>query len=189
MLKTKQITWTQPPRDIALDALYELEELESPSPTNDSDAAATERAVVLRQQLAGEMVDELRITLASLSVLTKSRYFAHVRAVEPWLSAQWPDEDDPDRVRMTLTCYGAALVLASMAMVERRSRPVLDTEAANGWQPCEDPTEWATVEGYLGNVAPALHDALAAAAHALNPQVMMRGSTEQAKKYGGVSGS
>lgn len=187
MLTTKRITWTQPPEGSTLDALYELEDAENaegePTPERQAQIDA------LRKELATAQVDELRFTLASLSVLTKSRYFAYVRAVEPWLSAQWPDEDDPERVRMTLTSYGAALVLASLATVDRRSRPVLDIDERDGWEPCDWPTEWSTVEGYLAAVAPALHDALAAAAHALNPQVMMRGNNEQAKKFGGVSGS
>ena len=90
---------------------------------------------------------------------------------------------------MTITAYRAALVLASISGMERRSRPVLDTDARDGWEPCALPAEWATVEGYLASAPPALHDAMTAAADALNPQVMLRGNQEQAKKFGGVSGS
>lgn len=183
MLATKRITWTQPPEANTLDALYELEELEREPEGNEA------RVDELRSQLATVMAEEWRFTVGGLSVLTKSRYFAHLRNTEPYLAATWPDEDDPERTRVTLISYQAALVLASISYVEWRKRAILDGDSAEGWDPAQLPAGWDSVEGYMAAAPASLHDALSAAASTINPQVMMRGSNEHAKKYGGVSGS
>ncbi len=190
MLQQRRITWTQPPDAETTEALYAIEDLEAAGKGKGNQSELTR----LRAQVGAATLEEWRITLASLSVLTKSRYFAHVRSLEPWLEAQFgpiagEGENTPERATMTITAYRAALVLASISGMERRSRPVLDTDTREGWEPCALPAEWATVEGYLASAPPALHDAMTAAADALNPQVMLRGNQEQAKKFGGVSGS
>ena len=196
MLQQRRITWTQPPDAETTEALYAIEDLEAAGPSTGSgtDKGNQKELTRLRAQVGAATLEEWRITLASLSVLTKSRYFAHVRSLEPWLEAQFgpiagEGENTPERATMTITAYRAALVLASISGMEKRSRPVLDTDARDGWEPCALPAEWATVEGYLASAPPALHDAMTAAADALNPQVMLRGNQEQAKKFGGVSGS
>lgn len=188
MLQQRRIIWTQPPDPEIAEALYAIEDLEAAGKGTGRQKELTR----LRGLVGGAMVEEWRITLASLSVLTKSRYFAHVRSLEPWLEAQFGPADGettPERATMTITAYRAALVLASISGMEQRRRPMLDTDARDGWEPCALPAAWATVEGYLASAPPALHDAMTAAADALNPQVMLRGNQEQAKKFGGVSGS
>lgn len=189
MQQQRRITWTQPPEPDALDALFELEELEAQS---NPSRAARDEIERLRGQLGTVEVEEWRITLHTLSVIDKSRYFALVRTVEPWLDEMYPSTDgetNPERSTLTITAYRAALVLASIGSMERRRRGVLDGDSRDGWEACSIPAEWATVAGYLGSTPTALHDALAMASDALNPQVMLRGTTEQAKKFGGVSGS
>lgn len=188
MLETKRITWTDAPAESVLDALYELDSLEQDEQSPDA-AAHQAQIDTLRTRLAGENAHDTRYTLTALSVLTKSRYFANVRSIDPWLNEQWPDEDDPERVRVALMAYSASLVLASLTSTEKRDRALLDADNRDGWEPTSTPAEWATVQTYLNSTPPALHDALTAAAHALNPQMLVRGSNEQAKKFGGVSGS
>lgn len=186
MQQQRRITWTQPPDPETIDALFDLEELEA------QDKKAKTEADALRKKLAPVQVEEWRITLRTMSVLDKSRYFAHVRTVEPWLDQMFPAVDgeaNPERAGMTITAYRAALVLACIGGMETRRRPVLEADSRNAWEPCALPDGWATVDGYLGSTPPALHDAMAAAAETLNPQVMLRGNAEQAKKFGGVSGS
>lgn len=188
MQQQRRITWTQPPDPDTLDKLYQIEELEALGKRKGAQAELTR----LRGEVAAAEVDEWRITLRTLSVLDKSRYFAHVRTVEPWLDEMFSAQDGDvgqERAPLTITAYRAALVLASIGGMEKRRRLVLDSDSRDGWEPCPLPAEWATVAGYLGSAPPALHEALAVAADALNPQVMLRGTTEQAKKYGGVSGS
>jgi hypothetical protein len=181
--QTRRITWTQPPAPEILEALFDLEEAEAAPDKKQRQSEITG----LRATVAGASVEEWRITLAALSVLTKSRYFAHVRSVGPWLEEAGITADDEGRSITAMAAYRAALVLASISQVERRTRPLLETNSADGWEPASAPAEWATVAGYMASAPPPLHDALIAAAEAINPQVALRTSPEQAKKYGGVS--
>lgn len=178
--------WAVPPSAEAMNALYEIEQIDHAQNPSEEQAAR-------RQQLiAGlPLIEEYQCTVRGLSVLGHARYQANLRAIRPWFAETYgrepEEESDEDRQILREAAQWAA-VAAALVRIERRERPALGGEDAP-WATAEIPAEWLTPGGYLDEVPQWLHERLTAATYDANPGVFFVPTTDAAKKYGGVSGS
>ena len=89
----------------------------------------------LRGRWRRSEVEEWRITLHTLSVLDKSRHFAHVRTVEPWLDEMFSAQDgetNPERATLTITAHRGA---GPQHRRHGETAPVvLDGDSRDGWE-------------------------------------------------------
>lgn len=182
----RQVRWTVPPAAAAQNTLYLIKQI-------DNSKEPTEEQAARRRELAAGLpaIEEYQYTVQALSVLAHARYQANLRAIRPWFEEAFGHEPEQESVEDAPILNWAAqwaAVAAALVRVERRERPALGGEDTP-WTAAPIPAEWLTPGGYLEAVPQALHMALMAATYDANPGVFFVPTSENAKKYGGVSES
>jgi len=126
----------------------------------------------------GAPAEEWRFTVGPLSMLDGARYQMALREGFAWAEGVDLPEDDPMRLLRTQLVVARARILAATQKVERKN--------GDGWEECELPEEWRTVQGFLTGVPGALAEEWHTAMRACNPG-MFPAEDDDAKNAGGAS--
>lgn len=127
----------------------------------------------------GAPVEEWRFAVGPLSMMDAARYQVHLREGFAWAEEAALPEDDPMRLLRVQMAVARARILAATQKVERKN--------GDGWEECELPEEWRTVEGFITGVPGALAEEWHTAMRACNPSMFP--AEDDAKNADGASGT
>lgn len=143
-------------------------------------------------------VEEYKFTFVSCNMAGSGRYFACMRDFHDWYTVEHGESYEKARegkdearqataIQLFNQANDFAAIVASLKSVEKRTRPLDDSQEPGPWQPDVIPEEWGTFAGFYDSMPWAAVGALADAAHAANPGLWRFLDNDSAKKNGGAN--